>query len=172
MMLLVALVTACCGCSDSPAARVAISVPMKEKTTSRTPTRIAPGPFGRKAVWSVRLDSPAFSASTPGSTPKTASPPTTMNAAIATTLIPANQNSNSPYEPTDTRFVAVSTTITRRAQPHCGTWGIHSSRILAPAVASTASTTTQKNQYSQPIENPAQRPSARSAWAEKEPDDG
>lgn len=39
-------------------------------------------------------------------------------------------------------------------------------------VASTASTTTQKNQYSQPIEKPAQRPSARSACAENEPDVG
>lgn len=39
-------------------------------------------------------------------------------------------------------------------------------------MASTASTTTQKNQYSQPIENPAQRPSARSACAEKEPEVG
>jgi hypothetical protein len=32
----------------------------------------------------------------PGGTPKTASAPITMNAAMATTLIPANQNSNSP----------------------------------------------------------------------------
>ena len=86
-----------------------------------------------------------------------------MNAPIATTLIPANQNSNSPYEPTETRLVAVSTTITISAQPHCGTAGTQPSRILAPAVASTASTTTQKNQYSQPMEKPAQRPSARSA---------
>ena len=43
---------------------------------------------------------------------------------------------------------------------------------MAPAVASTASTTTQKNQYSQPMENPAQRPSARSAYAENEPEVG
>src|SRR5690606_40357567 len=46
------------------------------------------------------------------------------------------------------------------------------SRIAAPAVASTARTTTQKNQYSQPMEKPAQGPRARSAWAEKEPDVG
>src|SRR5215208_6802961 len=62
--------------------------------------------------------------------------------------------------------------MTIRAQPHWGTAGIQPSRILAPAVASTASTTTQKNQYSQPMENPAQRPSARSACAEKEPEVG
>ncbi len=96
MMLLVALVTARCGSSDSPAASVGISLPMKEKTTSSTPVRIAPAPFGRNPPCSVRLDSPAWSVSAPGSSPKTASPPTTMNAAMATTLIPANQNSNSP----------------------------------------------------------------------------
>ena len=55
MMLLVDLVTARCGSSDSPAASVAISLPMKEKTTSRTPVRIAPGPLGRKPPWAVRL---------------------------------------------------------------------------------------------------------------------
>ena len=37
MMLLVDFVTAFCGSSVSPAARVAISEPMKEKTTSSTP---------------------------------------------------------------------------------------------------------------------------------------
>lgn len=45
-------------------------------------------------------------------------------------------------------------------------------RIAAAAVASTASTTDQKNQYSQPIVKPAQRPRARSAYAENEPDVG
>ncbi len=59
--------------------------------------------------------------------------------------------------------MAVSTTITISAQAHWGTPGIQFSRIAAPAVASTASTTTQKNQYSQPMEKPAQRPSAWSA---------
>lgn len=38
------------------------------------------------------------------------------------------------------------TTITISAHPHWGTAGIHPLRITAPAVASTASTTTQKNQ--------------------------
>src|SRR3954470_13804681 len=152
MMLFVDFVTARCGFSDSPAASVAISLPMKEKTTSSTPVRIAPGPCGRNPPCSLRLPTPALSAWTPGSTPKIARAPTTMNAPIATTLIPANQNSNSPYEPTETRLVAVSTTMTIRAQAHCGTPGTQRSRILTPAVASTASTTTQKNQYSQPME--------------------
>lgn len=44
------------------------------------------------------------------------------------------------------------------AQPHCGTAGTQPSRIFASAVASTARTTTQKNQYSRPMEKPAQRP--------------
>ncbi len=44
--------------------------------------------------------------------------------------------------------------------------------MAAPAVASTASTTTQKNQYSQPMVKPAQGPRARSACAEKEPEVG
>lgn len=136
---------------------------MKEKTTISTPVRIAPGPSGKNPPLSVRCAKPAPGLSEPGSTPKTASSPTTTKAPIATTLIPANQNSNSPYEPTETRFVAVSTTMTISAHAHCGTPGTQPSRILAPAVASTASTTTQKNQYSQPIEKPAQRPSAWSA---------
>lgn len=39
-------------------------------------------------------------------------------------------------------------------------------------MASTASTTTSRNQYSQPTLNPAQRPSARSACTENAPDAG
>src|SRR6478735_2786775 len=161
--LLVALETARRGSSDSPAASVTISLPMKEKTTISTPVRMAPGPSGKNPPVSVRWARPDPAWSDPGRTPKTASRPTTTNAPIATTLIPANQNSNSPYEPTETRLVAVRTTMTIRAQAHCGTPGTQLSRILAPAVASTASTTTQKNQYSQPMEKPAQRPRAWSA---------
>ncbi len=65
--------------------------------------------------------------------------------------------------------MAVSTAITSSANAHWGTPGTQVLRILAPAVASTASTTTQKNQYSQPMLNPAHRPSARSAYAENDP---
>ena len=46
-----------------------------------------------------------------------------------------NQQPNSPKEPTETRFVAVSTIITISAQAHCGTAGTQLSRITAPAVA-------------------------------------
>lgn len=44
--------------------------------------------------------------------------------------------------------------------------------ICAAPVASTASTTTSRNQYSHPTLNPAHRPSARSACTENEPEDG
>ena len=50
-----------------------------------------------------------------------------------------------------------------RAKPHCGTASTQLCRISAPAVASTGMTITQNHQYSQPIEKPAHRPSARSA---------
>src|SRR5437763_1533099 len=72
MTLLVALVTAACGSWDSPAARVTISLPMKEKTTIRTPVRIAPGPWGRKPPCAVRLEKPDAGWSEPGSRPKSA----------------------------------------------------------------------------------------------------
>jgi hypothetical protein len=68
-----------------------------------------------------------------------------MNATIAATLIDANQNSNSPYERVDSRFVAVKITIS--ASPICQTGrGIQVFRIVAPAMASMPTTTTQKYQ--------------------------
>lgn len=48
--LLVARETARCGFSDSPAARVTISLPMKENTTISTPVRMAPGPSGKNPL--------------------------------------------------------------------------------------------------------------------------
>lgn len=69
---------------------------MKEKTTISTPVRIDPAPLGRNPPCAVRLANPAPGLSEPGSTPKTASTPMRTKAAMATTLIPANQNSNSP----------------------------------------------------------------------------
>src|SRR4051794_1158639 len=95
-----------------------------------------------------------------------------MKTAIAATLMAENQNSNSPYDPTENRFVAVSRIISTSASAHCGAAGIQPCTILAPAVASTASTTAQNHQYNQPIVNPAQRPIARSAYAENDPVSG
>ncbi len=46
--LLVALLTAFSGSSDSPAASVTISLPMKAKTTVSMPVKTAPTPCGRK----------------------------------------------------------------------------------------------------------------------------
>ncbi len=60
------------------------------------------------------------------------------------------------------RFTPVMTVI--RPMPICsGDSGIHCCRILAPAMASTGTTSTQKYQYSQPTTNPA--PSPRPARA-------
>ena len=65
---------------------------------------------------------------------------------IANTLMPANQYSNSPYEPTENRLVAVISTIRterehpeRRVEPE-------PVRIFAPATASKPTTITQKYQ--------------------------
>ena len=81
---------------------------------------------------------------------------------IANTLMPANQYSNSPYDPTENRFVAVIRTIRPSDRIHSGASN-QKVRIFAPATASKPTTMTQKYQYSQATENPAQPPSARRA---------
>ena len=48
-----------------------------------------------------------------------------MNATIATTLISANQYSNSPKRPTCAVLMATSPTETAATQTHCGTPGNH-----------------------------------------------
>ena len=68
-----------------------------------------------------------------------------MNATIATTLMPANQNSNSPNDFTDVRLIPVSSTISASAISHSGR-SIQRWRISAPATASMASTIDQKYQ--------------------------
>ena len=91
-----------------------------------------------------------------------------MKATIATTLMPANQNSNSPKDFTDARLTPVSSVISASAMTHSGR-SIQRWRISAPATASMASTIDQKYQYSQPVLNPAQPPSARRAYSANEP---
>ena len=81
---------------------------------------------------------------------------------IAATLMPANQYSNSPYEPTENRLVAVISTIRTSDSTHSGASN-QKVRIFAPATASKPTTITQKYQYSQATEKPAQPPSARRA---------
>ena len=83
-----------------------------------------------------------------------------MKATIAATLIDANQNSNSPKALTETRLVAVSSSMSTSEDAQIGTPGSHSWMIAAPAAASTASTITQKYQYSQPTTKRPQSPSA------------
>src|SRR5690348_8345857 len=82
-----------------------------------------------------------------------------MKVMIAATLMDENQNSNSPYARADMRFTAVISTINVVPICHDGN-GSQRWMITAPAMASTGITITQKYQYSQPTENPAQCPSA------------
>src|SRR5918993_256821 len=79
----------------------------------------------------------------------------TMEKMIARTLMPANQYSNSPYDLTENRFVAVIRIISPRASNQSGA---STQRVssFAPATASNPTTMTQKYQYSQPTEKPAQ----------------
>ena len=82
-----------------------------------------------------------------------------MNTMIAATLMPANQNSNSPKDETENRLVAVIKIISTKAVSHSGI-SIQYWMIFAPAIASKPTTITQKYQYNQPTEKPAQLPSA------------
>ncbi len=79
---------------------------------------------------------------------------------IAPTLIPANQNSNSPNDETEMRLVPVMRSMRTRLSTQVGTPGSQKLMTLAPATASKPTTMTQKYQYSQPTEKPAQSPSA------------
>ena len=82
------------GSGDSAAAMVTISVPMKENIVTSMAEMIAVYPFGRKPSGSQRWLTPLVSE--PGNKPRIATTPIAMNAMMATTLIKANQNSNSP----------------------------------------------------------------------------
>src|SRR3546814_12190138 len=84
----------------------------------------------------------------------------------------ANQNSNSPNDLTEMMLVSVSTIIRINAQVHWGTPGTQRFMMRAPAVASMPSTMIQNHAYSQPIEKPAHRPMALSAYEENEPVSG
>ena len=74
--------------------------------------------------------------------------------------MPANQYSNSPNEDTENRLVAVIAMSSSSAVSHSGAPGTQYWMILAPAIASKPTTITQKYQYNQPTEKPAQSPSA------------
>ena len=136
---------------------VAISAPTIEKMTVTTPAVTASSPLGKNPPCAVRL---LKSRSALGQIPKTNRPPQTRKTMIAPTLIPANQNSNSPNDETEMRLVPVMRSMRTRLSTQVGTPGSQKLMTLAPATASKPTTMTQKYQYSQPTEKPAQSPSA------------
>ncbi len=65
---------------------------------------------------------------------------------IAATLMPANQNSNSPKDETENRLVAVISSIKNSDMVHSGMSGNQNCNTSAPATASKPTTITQKYQ--------------------------
>ena len=120
MTELAARATARSGSSDSAAAMVAISAPTIEKITVTTAAPSANAPLGRKPPCAVRLEK---SISLLGHRPKTKRVPSARKARIAATLMPANQNSNSPKEDTLIRLVPIISAIITPAKIHTGTSG-------------------------------------------------
>src|ERR1700722_18886831 len=114
-------------------------------------------PFGAKPPWAVRLTTLG---ATPGHRPRTYTAASTKKPTIAATLIEANQNSNSPNDFTETRFVRVSDSSNAKLMNHAGAFGSQKRISPAPATASSATTMTQKYQYIQPVRKPASSPSA------------
>src|SRR6476661_570733 len=112
-----ALVTERTGSFVSAAAMVATSAPTIEKITTTMAEKIAPGPCGRKPSWLTRL---LKSIALSGQKPRTKAPPRTRNATMAATLMPANQNSNSPKEETENRLVEVISSIRASESTHSG----------------------------------------------------
>src|SRR3954454_464704 len=152
---LAALATAFSGSWDSAAAMVATSAPVIEKITVTTAAVIPSTPNGRNPPLAVRLEK---SIDLPGHRPNTYAVPSARNAMIAATLMPANQNSNSPKDETENRFVAVIALMRTNETNHSGMPGIQYCTIFAPAMASNPTMITQKYQYSQPTEKPAHPP--------------
>src|SRR3954447_18190219 len=145
------------GSGDSAAAMVVTSAPVIEKMTTRIAAKIAGTPWGKNPPCAVRLlrSKPLF-----GQAPTTYRTPISRNSTMAATLMPANQNSNSPKELTENRVVAVMSDISTRDSSHRSMPGAQNWTSLAPATASKPMTITQKYQYSHPTEKPAQPPSA------------
>src|SRR5258707_8513961 len=109
-------------------------------------------PLGANPPCAVRL--PMLGA-TPGQRPDTYTPANPKNTIMAATLMEANQNSNSPKDLTEPKFVAVRDNSTVRLISHAGTVGSQNCTSAAAATASSATTMTQKYQYIQPVKNPA-----------------
>src|SRR5579863_2510518 len=152
------------GSVDSAAAIVTISAPIIEKNTVTEPANTATTPKGANPPYCVRLPKvgPVGEAK-----PKAKAPQIAMNRTIATTLMEANQNSNSPKERADIRFTPAIAAISSEPSCHSGS-GIQRCSSVAPAMASTGMTMIQKYQYSQPTVKPAQSPSPARANSVKE----
>src|SRR6476661_4329556 len=115
MTELVALAIALAGSLDSAAAMVAISAPTIEKMTTTMLENTAPTPFGKNPPLLHRFEKSMLLF---GQMPSTYSVP--MTTMIAATLMPANQNSNSPNELTENRLVAVMRIIRTSESNHSG----------------------------------------------------
>src|SRR6478672_8442672 len=96
------------------------------------------------AAATVAISAPTIEKTTTTTEEKIA--PSRRKTTMAATLMPANQYSNSPYEPTENRLVPVISVISARATSHSGTSGSQNCTTLAPATASKPTTTTQKYQ--------------------------
>src|ERR687884_2384042 len=118
---LAALATAFSGSCDSAAAMVATSAPVIEKITVTTAAVIPSTPCGRNPPWAVRLEK---SIDLPGHRPSTYDTPRTRNTMIAATLMPANQNSNSPNDETENRLLRVIALMRTNEHNHSGMPGI------------------------------------------------
>src|ERR1700730_19385725 len=100
-------------------------------------------PFGAKPPCAVRL---ATLGAAPGHRPRTKRPASIKKTVIAATLIEANQNSNSPNDLTEMRFVRVSSSITPKLMSHGGSLGNQKRLSPAPATVPLATTLPQSRQ--------------------------
>src|SRR5258708_25391462 len=97
-------------------------------------------PLGANPPCAVRLPMLGW---TPGHKPDTYTPATPKNKTIAATLMEANQNSNSPKDLTETKFVAVRGNRTLTLMNPSGPPGHQHCTPPPPATSSSATTTPQ-----------------------------
>ncbi|COW89423.1 Uncharacterised protein [Mycobacterium tuberculosis] len=88
-----------------------------EKIATTMAAKTAPTPSGKKPPCALRL---LKSMPWPGSSPKAKAVPRTRKPTMVATLTPANQNSNSPKDDTETKFVAVIIIIRHSDANHSG----------------------------------------------------
>src|SRR5258708_38702058 len=108
-------------------------------------------PLGANPPCAVRLPMLGW---TPGHKPDTYTPAAPKNKTIAATLMEANQNSNSPKDRTETKFVAVGGHSSVRGNSQAGTPGSPNCSSPGPANRSQARPVTPKNQHNPRDSNP------------------